>query len=69
DTIERDIRPPLRSDGGDIELVGVDRNKVYVRFLGACLGCPSTGVTLKVLVESKLKEFVDENIEVEEVSE
>ncbi|MFH1665544.1 MAG: Fe-S cluster assembly protein NifU [Candidatus Omnitrophota bacterium] len=67
DTIEREIRPQLKSDGGDIELVDIDRNKVYVRFLGRCLGCPSTGVTLKALVESKLKEFVQEDIEVEEV--
>jgi len=67
ETIEREIRPQLKADGGDIELVDIDRNKVYVRLLGACLGCPATGVTLKLLVESKLKEFVDENIEVEEV--
>lgn len=67
DTIDREIRPPLKADGGDIELIDIDHNKVYVRFLGACLGCPSTGVTLKSLVESKLKEFVNENIEVEEV--
>lgn len=67
DTIEREIRPPLKADGGDIELIDIDRNKVYVKFLGACLGCPSTGVTLKALVESKLKEFVEEGIEVEEI--
>ncbi|MFH1412023.1 MAG: Fe-S cluster assembly protein NifU [Candidatus Omnitrophota bacterium] len=67
DTIDREIRPPLKADGGDIKLVDIDRNKVYVSFLGACLGCPSTGVTLKALVEAKLKEFVDEDIVVEEV--
>ena len=65
-TIEREIRPSLKADGGDIELVDVDRNKVYVKFLGTCLGCPSTGVTLKALVESKLKELVDKDIVVEE---
>jgi NifU-like protein len=67
DTIEREVRPQLKADGGDIELVDIDRHKVYIRFLGRCLGCPSTGVTLKALVESKLKEFVEKEIEVEEV--
>lgn len=69
ETIEREIRSQLKADGGDIELFDIDRNKVYVKFLGTCLGCPSTGVTLKALVESKLREFVDENIVVEEVRE
>jgi len=69
ETIEREIRPPLKTDGGDIELIDIDGNKVYVKFLGTCLGCPSTGVTLKALVESKLKEFVDKDIIVEEIKE
>lgn len=67
DTIEREIRPKLKADGGDIELLDIDRNRVYVKFLGTCLGCPSTGITLKSLVESKLKEFVEKDIVVEEV--
>lgn len=69
ETINREIRPYLKADGGDIELVDVDRNKVYVRLLGRCLGCPATGVTLKSLVESKLKEFVGDDTVVEEVKE
>ncbi len=69
ETIEREIRPSLKSDGGDIELIDIDRNRVYVKFLGTCLGCPSAGVTLKDLVESKLKEFIDNDIVVEEVKE
>ena len=67
ETMEREIRPQLKADGGDIELIDVDRNKVYVKFLGSCLGCPATGVTLKALVEAKLREFVEPNIIVEEV--
>ncbi|MDD4954455.1 MAG: Fe-S cluster assembly protein NifU [Candidatus Omnitrophica bacterium] len=67
ETMEREIRPQLKADGGDVELVDVDRNKVYVKFLGVCLGCPSAGVTLKELVEAKLREFIDSEIEVEEV--
>jgi NifU-like protein len=67
ETIEREIRPSLKADGGDIEVVDIDRNKVYVRLLGTCLNCPSTGVTLKSFVESKLKEFVEPDIVVEEI--
>lgn len=69
EVIETDIKPQLKTDGGSLELIDIDRNKVYVKFLGACLGCPSSGVTLKVLVERKLKEFVSKEIEVEEVKE
>lgn len=69
ETIEREIRPSLKADGGDIQIVDIDRNKVYVRLLGTCLGCPSTGITLKSFVESKLREFVAPDIEVEEVRE
>jgi NifU-like protein len=69
ETMDREIRPSLKSDGGDIEVVDIDRNRVYVRLLGTCLGCPATGVTLKAFVESKLREFVDDEIIVEEVKE
>jgi len=69
ETMEREIRPQLKADGGDVELIDVDRNKVYVKFLGVCLGCPSAGVTLKELVEARLREFIDSDIMVEEVKE
>ncbi len=65
--IENEIKPKLKADGGDIELVDIDRNKVYVKFLGTCLGCPSSGITLKGFVEAKLKELVDSQIQVYEV--
>jgi len=69
DTIEREIRPQLKADGGGIELFDIEGNKVYVKLLGTCLGCPSTGITLKALVEAKLREFVDPDIIVSEVKE
>lgn len=69
ETMDREIRPQLKADGGDIEIVDIDRNKVYVKFLGTCLGCPATGVTLKTLVEKKLQEFIEPDIIVEEVKE
>jgi len=67
ETIEREIRPNLRIDGGDIELVDIELNKVYIRLLGTCLGCPAGGFTIKEFIEKKLKELVDKDIIVEEV--
>jgi Fe-S cluster biogenesis protein NfuA len=57
--IER-IRPLLQQDGGDIELVSVDETTgvVSVRLQGACSGCPSAQMTLKMGVERHLKEKV-----------
>ena len=53
------IRPAVQSDGGDIELVEVDdRGVVSVRLHGACIGCPSASMTLKMGVERALKEQV-----------
>jgi Fe-S cluster biogenesis protein NfuA len=66
-TIKQEIRPQLKADGGDIELIDVDRNNVYLKFSGTCLGCPSSSFTLKNFVEVKLKELVDPEIKVFEV--
>ncbi len=56
--IENSIRPALQSHGGDIELLGVDDGTgvVRVRLQGACSGCPGAQQTLKMGVESRLKE-------------
>lgn len=52
--IER-IRPALNADGGDIELVHLEGDTVQVRLTGACSGCPSAEMTLRVGVESALR--------------
>ncbi|MBL7171061.1 MAG: Fe-S cluster assembly protein NifU [Candidatus Omnitrophica bacterium] len=67
ETIEREIRPALQADGGDIELIDIIGDRVLIAFRGTCAGCPSSGVTLKSSVEAKLREFVSENLAVEEV--
>jgi len=54
--LEKRIRPALMADGGDIELIDVKENKVYVRLTGACHGCPSAAMTLQYGVERLLKE-------------
>lgn len=67
ETLGREIIPALKADGGDLELIDVEGNKVYVALRGKCSFCPSSEVTLKQYVESKLKEFVSEDLEVKEV--
>jgi NifU-like protein len=66
ETIEREVRPALRCDGGDIELVDVDGDRVIVSLTGMCSSCPASGVTLRDLVEAKLREFVADSIVVVE---
>lgn len=67
ETLGREIIPALKADGGDLDLIDVEGNKVYVALRGKCSFCPSSEVTLKQYVESKLREFVTDEIEVEEV--
>lgn len=55
------IRPSIQSDGGDIELVSIaNSGVVQIRFLGACVGCPSSNMTLTVGIEENLKQNVPE---------
>ena len=68
ETIEREIRPSLQLDGGDIELIDIVGNRVMVATRGACSACKSAPITLKNLVEAKLREFVTSDLVVEEVS-
>lgn len=62
ETIEREIRPALRKDGGDIELVDVDGPVVYVSLRGTCSGCKVASFTLNEVVAGKLREFVANDI-------
>ncbi len=53
-----EVRPALRTDGGDVELVGIESGVVKVRLLGACGGCPMAMMTLVGFVEERLKQKV-----------
>jgi NifU-like protein len=64
--LEREVRPTLKKDGGDIELVDVDGDFVTVSLRGACAGCHSSRTTLKEYVEKKLREQVADSLIVEE---
>jgi NifU-like protein len=67
EVIDKEIRPMLQKDGGDIQLVDIDRNRVQVSLRGRCTNCPSSQVTIKQGIEAMLREKVDPAIHVEEV--
>ena len=67
ETLEREITPALKKDGGDIALIDVDGDRVLVKLRGTCASCAKSEVTLKHYVESKLRELVAPELEVEEV--
>jgi len=58
--ILKSIRPGLKMDGGDVELVGVDEKKgiVKVKLLGHCAHCPMSQMTLKMGIEAEIKKEV-----------
>jgi NifU-like protein len=65
--VEEYIRPMLRQDGGDMEIIDIKANLVYCRLVGACGGCAKASQTLQLMVERTLKEMVDERIRVIQV--
>ena len=55
------LRPAIHSDGGDIEFIDVDdAGVVRVRLSGACVGCPSSGLTLALGIERNLRDEIPE---------
>jgi len=59
-----EIRPFLKSDGGDIALIGIENQTVKVQLLGACVGCSVNQMTLKQGVELTIKKYAPEIQEV-----
>ena len=60
DILEREIRPYVAQDGGEITFAGFHDGVVEVYLQGACAGCPSSTITLKMGIESRLKEEIPE---------
>lgn len=65
--LEHELRPAIRTDGGDIQLVDLQENRVLVRLHGHCRDCHSSMSTLKQGVERKLQDMVWPELEVVEV--
>jgi len=66
EVLKEEVRPILKRDGGDVELVDLADNKVVVRLMGMCRGCLAADLTLKGLVQDKLRELIDPTLEVVE---
>jgi len=60
--LDEHVRPSLRMDGGDVDVIDYDSSTgtVKVRLTGACGGCPMAGLTLQMGVEKTLKEHIPE---------
>jgi Fe-S cluster biogenesis protein NfuA len=61
------IRPALREDGGDVELLGFDAGVVQLRLVGACSACPISTLTVKQGIERRIKSAIPEVLEVQAV--
>ena len=61
------VRPAVAQDGGDITFHGFDQGVVYLHMRGACAGCPSSTMTLKMGIENLLKHYIPEVTEVRPV--
>ncbi|HEY8210755.1 MAG TPA: NifU family protein [Myxococcaceae bacterium] len=62
--LETEIRPAVAMDGGDITLSRYENGVAYMHMQGSCAGCPSSQLTLKQGIESRLREIVPDLVEV-----
>ena len=59
--LDQFVRPGLLADGGNVEVVGIDSDRiVQVRMQGACVGCPSSSLTMTMGIEATIKAHVPE---------
>ncbi|PLS22293.1 NifU family protein [Neptunicoccus cionae] len=68
DLLDTRVRPAVAQDGGDITFHGFDRGIVYLHMQGACAGCPSSTITLKMGIENLLRHYIPEVTEVRPVA-
>lgn len=64
EVMEKEIRPHLRADGGDADIVDVEDGVVTVELKGACVGCPMSQLTIQGMIEEQLKTRIPEVKEV-----
>ena len=65
--IEKEVRPMLADDNGDVEIIDIKENLVYVTLTGACATCPGASGTIQYVIEKKLRENVDDSLRVIQV--
>ena len=64
--LDEEVRPAVAMDGGDVTLDRFEAGVAYLQMQGACSGCPSSSMTLKMGIETKLKAAIPEVIEVQQ---
>jgi len=65
--LDQEIKPVLKKDGGNIELIDLDGDVIYVKLRGACANCKTSQVTIKNFIENKIQELVSPELIVKEV--
>ena len=60
-----DVRPYLKSHGGNVELVKIDKGVAYLRLEGSCHGCPSSTITLKLAIEEAIYKAAPDLVELQ----
>ncbi len=68
DLLDTRVRPAVAQDGGDITFHGYENGVVYLHMQGACAGCPSSTLTLKMGIENLLRHYIPEVVEVRPVA-
>jgi len=66
--LDERVRPAVAKDGGDIVFHSFDKGIVFLKMRGACSGCPSSTMTLKMGIENMLRHFVPEVLEVRAIA-
>lgn len=64
EVLDRDIRPAVAMDGGDVVFEKFEAGVVYLYMQGSCSGCPSSTATLKMGIETRIRQAVPEVNEV-----
>jgi len=64
-TLDKEIRPMVAYDGGDVVFAKLEAGNLFLKFKGACAGCPSKSVTLKQGIEVRLRELYPEILQVQ----
>lgn len=67
EVLENDIRPALKRDGGDVDLIDIEGTRVIISFRGKCAGCQASELTRRDFIQATLREAVSQDIEVEEI--
>ncbi len=60
EVLEKEVRPQLALHRGDVELLKIENNVVYVRLLGQCSNCPASYLTTEEIIYSAISEEIPE---------